>query len=298
MRELLGLQAPAKVNLFLHVVGRRDDGYHLLQSAFALIDWFDTLHLEWRAGGAVSREDIADADADGTPLARDASTALPEQDLTVRAARALQQATGCTQGVHIRLHKTIPSEAGMGGGSSDAATCLLALNHLWGLGLDAAALSRIGLTLGADVPFFIGAHHAWVEGIGERLTPIALPDTPLLVIKPPVGLPTAAIFRSEALHRDTAPVSLQSFLDSWRSRSAFGRNDLQPVAESLCPAITEGIDWLAQQGLAGRMTGSGSAMFAIGGGRADLSSLPARWLARHCRILSQHPLSGWAASLG
>ena len=155
MRAFYDLPAPAKLNLFLHVTGRRADGYHLLQSAFMLIDWCDTLHVERRAGGALSRQDLGPT--------------LPADDLILRAARALQQASGCAEGAHIMVHKRIPAQAGLGGGSSDAATTLLALNRLWRLGLNRAQLARIGLALGADVPFFLHGTHGWVEGIGERI---------------------------------------------------------------------------------------------------------------------------------
>ncbi|RYF38773.1 MAG: 4-(cytidine 5'-diphospho)-2-C-methyl-D-erythritol kinase, partial [Comamonadaceae bacterium] len=159
MQALFDVPAPAKLNLFLHINGRRDDGYHLLQSVFMLIDWCDTLHFERRsATNDITRKDLGPA--------------LPDVDLTIRAARALQSATGCTEGAHITVDKSIPAQAGMGGGSSDAATTLLALNRLWGLRLPRCALEEIGLTLGADVPFFLRGRNAWVEGIGETITPL------------------------------------------------------------------------------------------------------------------------------
>ncbi|RZJ59654.1 MAG: 4-(cytidine 5'-diphospho)-2-C-methyl-D-erythritol kinase, partial [Acidovorax sp.] len=159
MQALYDVPAPAKLNLFLHITGRRDDGYHLLQSVFMLVDWCDTLHFERRSTSAeITREDLG--------------AALPDVDLTIKAARALQAATGCTQGAHIAVSKSIPAQAGMGGGSSDAATTLLALNRLWGLHLPRAALERIGITLGADIPFFLRGRNAFVEGIGETITPL------------------------------------------------------------------------------------------------------------------------------
>ena len=161
MNALFDVPAPAKLNLFLHIVGRRSDGYHLLQSAFMLIDWQDTLHFERRPGGKIEREDL--------------TIALPPDDLITRAARMLQAHTGCTWGAHIAVHKAIPAQAGLGGGSSDAASCLLALNRLWGLGLSVQQLAVLGVQLGADVPFFLHGHNAWVEGIGEKITPIQLP---------------------------------------------------------------------------------------------------------------------------
>ena len=169
LKALYDVLAPAKLNLFLHITGRRPDGYHLLQSVFMLIDWCDTLHFELRHDGLITREDLAD---DGSA----AVEALPADDLAVRAAKALKQASGTPLGVHIGLNKRIPSQAGMGGGSSDAASCLLALQRLWGVRLPAGSLQTIALGLGADVPFFLSGGHAWVEGIGEKITPIALPS--------------------------------------------------------------------------------------------------------------------------
>jgi 4-diphosphocytidyl-2-C-methyl-D-erythritol kinase len=284
MRSLHDLPAPAKLNLFLHIVGRREDGYHLLQSAFALVDWCDLLHLDKRPGGALSREDI------GQPV--------PADDLCLRAARALQAATGCTEGVHITLDKRLPAQAGMGGGSSDAATCLLGLNRLWGTGLDQAALEAIGLQLGADVPFFLRGRNAWVEGIGERITPIALPAARLLVVKPGAGVDTASIFRAPDLHRATNPAILSGFAaDPLHDWLKFGHNDLQPVARRLCPDVGMALDWLASLGLDGRMTGSGSACFAPLHGQAEpVVQPPAGWAVRACSILDVHPLVGWASS--
>ncbi len=280
MRSLHDLPAPAKVNLFLHVVGRREDGYHLLQSVFALLDWCDLLHVEQRHGAGLSREDI------GQPV--------PDDDLCLRAARALQAATGCTAGAHIVLDKRLPAQAGMGGGSSDAATCLLALNRLWRTGLDQHALETIGLQLGADVPFFLRGRNAWVEGIGERITPIDLPAARLLVAKPPAGVDTPSIFRAPDLQRATNPAILSGFAaDPLR----FGHNDLQPVARRLCPDVGAALDWLASQGLTGRMTGSGSACFApLPGSAKPVAQPPTGWAVRECSILDVHPLVGWASS--
>ena len=285
MKALYDVPAPAKLNLFLHVIGRRPDGMHLLQSAFMLIDWCDTLHFERRAGGAISREDL------GAPL--------PTQDLVLAAAQALQRAAGASAGAHIAIDKQVPSEAGMGGGSSDAATCLLALNRLWRLHLPLAELARIGLALGADVPFFLHGRNAWVEGIGERSTPLTLPPGRFAVVKPAEGLATARIFADPQLKRDTEPAIISGFAanpsgatDPYR----FGRNDLQPVAQRLCAGVTQALEWLASQGLQGRMTGSGSAVFApLPPGQA-LRSAPAGWQARECGNLEVHPLIGWAPS--
>ncbi|MDO9612369.1 MAG: 4-(cytidine 5'-diphospho)-2-C-methyl-D-erythritol kinase [Serpentinimonas sp.] len=283
MLALYDVPAPAKLNLFLHIVGRRADGYHLLQSVFMLIDWCDTLHFERRNAGQISREDL------------NQTQHLPEHDLVLRAARALQNATGCPWGAHIALDKCIPQQAGLGGGSSDAASTLLALNRLWGLGLGVAELQRIGLALGADVPFFLGGRHAWVEGIGESLQPIELPPARYLVLKPPSGSSTPEIFRHPALKRDTPRARIEDFAaNSIQAKpSAFGCNDLQPVALELCPDIAWGLEWMAKQGLDARMSGSGSALFAPVAQEQSLSGLPAHWSARICSNLREHPLIGW-----
>ena len=279
MIALYDIPAPAKLNLFLHITGRRADGYHLLQSVFALIDWCDTLHFERRPDGGISREDL------GQPL--------PADDLVVRAARALQRATGTAYGAHIGVDKQIPAQAGMGGGSSDAAACLLALNRLWNLRLSQASLSAIGLTLGADVPFFLAGRNAWVEGVGEKLTPIALEAAHYLVVKPPEGLATERIFSDPGLKRDTNRAILSGFAANPRG---FGCNDLQAVAQRLAPGVTLGLDWLASLGLAGRMTGSGSAVFAWMDQNFAVAAAPTGFQVRRCRGMAAHPLIGWATS--
>jgi 4-diphosphocytidyl-2-C-methyl-D-erythritol kinase len=281
-RALYDVPAPAKLNLFLHVLGRREDGMHLLQSAFMLVDWCDTLHFERREGGAITREDLA--------------TKLPDDDLSVRAARALQSATGTSLGAHIAIDKNIPSEAGMGGGSSDAAATLLALNRLWGTNLDRTQLARIGVTLGADVPFFIGGRNAWVEGIGEKLTPVHLPPARFVVVKPAEGVRTERIFSDPDLNRSSAAAIISGFA---ANPFAFGVNDLQPVAQRLCPAVENALQWLGAQGLKGRMTGSGSAVFAMlapGRKPAQPPGREAGWLVRECSNMDVHPLAGWASS--
>jgi 4-diphosphocytidyl-2-C-methyl-D-erythritol kinase len=284
MQSLHDVAAPAKLNLFLHVTGRRADGYHLLQSAFVLLDWHDTLHFERRPGGNLSREDL------GAPL--------PEEDLTLRAARALQQATGTSEGAHIAVVKRLPAEAGMGGGSSDAASCLLALNRLWNLGLPLAALERIGLALGADVPFFLRGRNAWVEGVGERITPLELPPARFVVVKPPRGLATRDIFNDPALKRNSDGATISGFAaDPW----GFGRNDLEPVARQLCPEVGEAAEWLGSHGLQARMTGSGSAVFALlppgkSPGQVPTHWAQAGWVVRECSKMEVHPLVGWASS--
>ena len=284
LKALYDVPAPAKLNLFLHITGRRADDYHLLQSVFMLIDWCDTLHFELRRDGVISRTDL------GMAVNQD----LPAEDLSVRAARALQAATGTTLGVHISLEKRIPSQAGMGGGSSDAASCLLALQRLWGLRLPPAKLMALALSLGADVPFFLCGSHAWVEGIGELITPITLPAARFLVIKPAAGLSTQAIFSSPELKRDTKTATMLGFAANDNGRVyGFGRNDLQPVAEKLCPPMVQSLNWLTAQGLQGRMTGSGSAVFAQMPNEMTLSDAPGDWQIRQCGNLEAHPLAGW-----
>lgn len=281
MKALYDLAAPAKLNLFLHVVGRRSDGYHLLQSAMVLIDWCDTLHFELRTDGGITREDLG--------------VALPAEDLVLRAARALQQATACPLGVHVGVLKRIPAQAGLGGGSSDAATCLLALNRLWRLGLGRQQLAHIGLQLGADLPFFIHGHNAWVQGIGEEVVPIDIPSVWYMVAKPPQGLATAAIFADPSLKRDTETATIAGFAGS---SPDFGCNDLQPVAQRLCAGVDTGLRWLASNGLRGRMTGSGSAVFARCDLAREVRDIPAGFEARWCRGLEVHPLADWAPSDG
>jgi 4-diphosphocytidyl-2-C-methyl-D-erythritol kinase len=295
MQALYDLCAPAKLNLFLHITGRRADGYHLLQSAFVLIDWADTIHLELRSDGIISREDIATsgvAHATANPSTPShPSDPLPPDDLCVRAARALQSACGTKLGVHIRLEKRIPTQAGLGGGSSDAATCLLGLNRLWNARKQLPELEQLGLQLGADVPFFLRGRNAWVEGIGEQITPIDLPATQFIVVKPAEGLSTPAIFAHSALKRDTSHAIISGFA---AYPYVFGHNDLQPVAELLNPQVTQALHALRAHGLAARMTGSGSAVFAQVSGDETSVQLSAGWQQKLCSSLPAHPLVGWA----
>jgi len=283
MRALYDVPAPAKLNLFLHITGRRPDGYHLLQSAFMLIDWHDTLHFERRDDGQLSREDLGEHK-------------LPAEDLVLRAARALQRESGTALGAHIQIEKRVPASAGMGGGSSDAASCLLALNRLWGLGLPLARLERIGLALGADVPFFLRGRSAWVEGIGERIMPLALPAARFAVVKPPAGLATKDIFGHPRLKRDSDTAIISGFA---ANPFGFGTNVLEPVARELCPDVGAALGWLGSQGrhgLRSRMTGSGSAVFALLESGDTVAEAPAGWRVRVCGNLEVHPLVGWAPS--
>lgn len=281
MKALYDIPAPAKLNLFLHITGRRTDGYHLLQSVFMLIDWADTLHFELRPD-SLSREDLL--------------TPLPPDDLILRAARALQAASGSTQGAHIAIEKRLPAQAGMGGGSSDAASTLLALNRLWKLDLSLEQLCAIGLQLGADLPFFLRGHNAWVEGIGESITPVELPRRHVLVVKPQAGLETGAIFSDPGLSRDSIPATISGFAADPQAFLNEARNDLQPVAQRLCPGVTQALDWLASLGLRGRMTGSGSAVFAWAPPELRVPKAPDTMQARLCSSLETHPLVGWATS--
>ena len=279
MRSLYDICAPAKLNLFLHITGRRSDGYHLLQSAFMLVDWCDTLHFEFRADGTISREDL--------------SRPLPKDDLIMRAARALKAASGTHFGAHIGVEKRIPAQAGMGGGSSDAASTLLALNRLWKLDFSLEALTHVGIQLGADVPFFLGGHNAWVEGIGEKITPIDLPASRFLIVKPAEGLETKLIFLDQNLKRDTQAAIIEGFVEY---PFDYGQNDLQSVAEKICPSVTQALQWLAERGFNGRMTGSGSAVFAEALHDFDLINMPVHFQVKLCNNLIVHPLKGWARS--
>jgi len=279
MKALYDIPAPAKLNLFLHVTGRREDGYHLLQSVFMLIDWCDTLHFEQRDDGLIRRHDL--------------DSPLPAEDLIVRAARLLQQSTSISKGADISVYKRIPAQAGMGGGSSDAASTLLSLNRLWDLNLPLDRLTELGLQLGADVPFFLHGHNAWVEGIGEKITTIDLPAADFWVVKPAAGVETVSIFKHPALERATKPATIADFA---ADPYGFGRNDLQPVASLLCPDVGKAIGLFESHGLQARMTGSGSAVFAHCAKDQAAIQVPDQWIARRCSNLEVHPLQGWAPS--
>ncbi|MDW5418403.1 4-(cytidine 5'-diphospho)-2-C-methyl-D-erythritol kinase [Iodobacter sp. CM08] len=270
--------APAKLNLFLHIVGRRPDGYHLLQSVFQLIDLSDTISLRVNASGEVIHHN---------PL----PSVPADTDLTVRAARLLQHATGCKLGVDIRVDKRLPMGGGVGGGSSDAATVMLALNRLWQLNLPRSKLMELGLSLGADVPFFIFGESAFVEGIGEIMTPVATPDTHFVILHPAVHVSTPQIFRDPSLTRNTPPITVPLL------SSAVTQNDLEAVACKSHPKIAESITWLSQYANA-RMTGSGSCVFASFTSPNEANSviydLPKNMTGFVARSLSKHPLHEFA----
>lgn len=273
--------APAKINLFLHVIGHRADGYHLLQTVFRFLDVGDRLRFAPRDDGAIVHS---------TPL----PGVAPEQDLTVRAARALQTASKTRMGVSISIEKLLPQGGGLGGGSSDAATTLLALNRLWNCALSKQALMEIGLTLGADVPIFIHGRSAFAEGIGERFTDIRLPPAWYLLLTPACSVSTAEVFAAADLRRDSAPISPFA----WRSGSfaKLSGNDLEAVTRRLYPEVGRHLDWL--RGIvAARMTamsGSGACCFAEFGSeveaRAALAQLPADMRGFVAQGLDLHPL--------
>ena len=266
--------APAKLNLFLHVVGRRADGYHLLQTVFRFVDYGDCLRFTPRADGELR-------------LARPLPGVPPETDLTIRAARLLQAETGCREGVEIEVDKRLPMGGGLGGGSSDAATVLLALNHLWQLGLSRQRLQMLGLSLGADVPVFLFGQNAFAEGVGEALRPVVLPPAWYVVLEPPVQVPTAAIFGAPELKRDTPAMRA----GDWRS--GVGGNDLESVAVARYPVLAEYLTWLGQFGPA-LMTGSGACVFAPfadeDAAKAVLARLPEGMRGWMAAGLPMHPL--------
>lgn len=273
--------APAKLNLFLHVTGRRADGYHTLQTVFQLVDWSDTLDFFRRDDGRIERI----SDVPGVPA---------QSDLIVRAAQALQQAGGTRFGADIAIAKRLPMGGGIGGGSSDAATTLLALNHLWGLGLGRDELKRIGLSLGADVPFFVHGENAFAQGIGEELTTVELPESWFVIIHPRQHVPTAAIFSDKRLTRDTAITIIADFTGC-TNKFGFGRNDLEAIATVKFGEVARALEWLRQYSPHARMTGSGACVFARFNDEQTaqqvLDRLPPEWDGRCAKSLSQHPLA-------
>ena len=274
----LEARAPAKLNLFLHVLGRRDDGYHELQTVFQFIDFCDRLEFTTRDDGAVVREGgLADVP--------------PDEDLVVIAARALQAATGTALGVTIRLDKYIPAGAGLGGGSSDAATTLVALNRLWELGWNRDRLCAFGATLGADVAVFVRGTAAWAEGIGDRLVPIELPEPWYLVVDPGVAVSTRALFQAPELTRDSPRLTIPDFV------SGAGRNDFEPLVRARYPEVAAALDWLddyADGGVGARLTGTGGCVFATFDepepAHDALARLPDGWHGIVARGMNRSPL--------
>jgi 4-diphosphocytidyl-2-C-methyl-D-erythritol kinase len=272
--------APAKLNLFLHVTGRRPDGYHELQTLFQLIDLCDTVAIRVGDDGRIERP--------SGPVGVN-----PDSDLTVRAAKALQEATGCRMGASIRITKRIPMGGGLGGGSSDAATVLLALNHLWHCGLSVDELARLGLPLGADVPVFVRGSSAWAEGVGERLEPVELPERWYVVIHPGVAVPTKDVFQSPELTRNTPVITIRAFFGP--GGLAGSRNDCEPVVRALYPEVADALSWLEKFAPA-RLTGTGSCIFAAFGSAIEAERVaaraPDRWRAFVARGLNVSPVHG------
>ncbi len=283
-RLFLGLPAPAKLNLFLHVLGRRADGYHELQSVFVPIALADSLDFELRDDGVVTR---------GGDVVGDA-----QDDLAVRAARLLQQEAGTRLGVAIHVEKRIPAGSGMGGGSSDAATTLIALNRLWRLGWPREKLAALAPRLGADVAFFLGPGPAFVEGIGERVTPVEIPSAWFAVARPPAAVATREIFTDPGLTRDTKATIISAFSAGLERfpRELFGANDLEAVVRRRVPEVDAALALLSRFGPA-RMTGSGSAVFVAvateSAARAAIARLPDGWMGWAVASLKHHPLAEW-----
>lgn len=266
--------APAKLNLFLHVTGRRPDGYHELQTIFQLIDFCDTIAISVREDGRIER--VAGP-----------SQVEPDADLAVRAARALQEASGCRLGASLRVLKRIPLGGGLGGGSSDAATVLLALNELWGCAAPLDELARLGLPLGADVPVFVRGSSAWGQGVGEDLRPLELPERWYVVIHPGVQISTRDVFQSPELTRNSPLITIRAFFESG------GRNDCEPVARARSPEVADALDWLARFAPA-RLTGTGSCIFAACASAIEAERLaahvPDRWRSFVARGLNVSPV--------
>ncbi len=267
--------APAKLNLFLHVTGRRADGYHELQTVFQFLDYGDSLYFQPRGDGICRR-----TDGDETIPA--------DTDLVVRAARLLSEVSGAGLGADIRVKKRIPVGGGLGGGSSDAATTLVALNRLWNLGIPYDEIAQIGLRLGADVPVFVRAQSAWAEGVGDKLWPIELPEPCYLVVTPPVSVSTAEIFTAPELRRDEPPVDMEAF------RSGATHNSCEPVTRARHPAVGEVLDWLAAHGSA-RMSGTGASCFVAFDSLRDAErvrdQVPSQWRSFVAHGLNRSPLA-------
>jgi 4-diphosphocytidyl-2-C-methyl-D-erythritol kinase len=274
MSGAIAWPAPAKLNLFLHVTGRRSDGYHDLQTLFQLIDLADDIHIQLRSDGVIAR-----------PIGPDGVT--PEADLVVKAARALQAATATSLGANLSVTKRIPMGGGLGGGSSDAATVLVALNQMWKCGLNENDLAAIGVKLGADVPVFVRGRSAWAEGRGERLTPLELPETWFALVHPQVHVPTATVFQAPELTRNSPPITMGGFLQSG------GRNDFEPVVRARYPQVAHALDWLGHMAPA-RLTGTGSCIFApcasLNEAQDIVTRVPAPWRGMVARGMNVSPL--------
>ena len=274
MTQVLRVPAPAKLNLMLHITGRRADGYHLLQTVFQFIDLLDWLDFELLADGSIRRDH--------------GNTAVPaEQDILLAAARLLQERFAVSKGVSIRIDKRIPIGGGLGGGSSDAASCLLALNQLWELGLSLSQLAEIGLELGADVPVFVRGRAAWASGVGEVLQPIDIAEPVYLVVDPKIHVSTAEIFADQELTRNCDPITIRDFL------RGVGTNVCEPVVRKLHPQVGEAIDWLNQFGVA-RMSGSGACVFveveSLTQAETVKSQLPEHWAGYVASAMNRSPL--------
>jgi 4-diphosphocytidyl-2-C-methyl-D-erythritol kinase len=280
MINQLQLKAPAKVNRFLHITGQRPDGYHLLQTVFQLIDLEDHVTLDYRADGAIIRTNGP-------------TNVKPEDDLVIRAAQLLKKTTNTSLGCDIHLQKNIPMGAGLGGGSSDAATVLWGLNEMWGTGLTRQELMNLGVQLGADVPFFLLGQNAFAEGIGEILHPIELPETTLLVIYPKVHIPTVDIFKSPDLTRNHPTVTMSDFTES-ANLDQFGSNDCEKVVVQKYQEVAAALEWLNQKAplSSPRMSGSGSSVFTVlepNLAKILLNQLPNQWIGFVVRGLHCHP---------
>ncbi|MCY4425491.1 MAG: 4-(cytidine 5'-diphospho)-2-C-methyl-D-erythritol kinase [Halieaceae bacterium] len=274
MRANMWLTSPAKLNLFLHITGRREDGYHTLQTIFQLLDYGDSLYFELRQQGGI------EVICKGLDIS-------PQSNLVYRAARLLQERCKVAQGIHIQVDKRIPVGAGLGGGSSNAAATLLALNQLWELRLDASQLAGLGLELGADVPVFVHGHSAWGEGVGEQLTPLQLPEQWYVVIAPSVEVSTTEVFSHQELTGDTAPIKMAAFFERG------GVNDCQPVVRKLYPEVDKALVWLEKHGQA-RMTGTGGCVFLPlpdpAQAEAVLAQKPACWRGFLARGINRSPV--------
>ena len=270
--------APAKLNLFLHITGRRPDGYHELQTLFQFVDYGDALRFSVTDDGIVRRCEVLAGVSEA-------------EDLTLRAARLLQAETGCTRGVDIHIDKRLPMGGGLGGGSSDAATTLVALNHLWALNLSEHRLATLGLSLGADVPVFVRGRAAWAEGVGDRLEPVALPEPWYVILQPDAHVATAALFADPRLTRDLRPIKIRDYL------AGGGQNVFEPLVRAAYPDIDAALEWLSGRAEA-RMTGTGACVFAAfeheSQARDVAEQAAGRWRAIVARGCNRSPLfSSW-----